>query len=113
MPALAIIGVVVIVALVLHSFNHRERHKERMSLIEKGVDPSLWMREESFPLRMLLWGSSITGGGFGALVGYILSLTTPLHTNAIVPILSILFGGIGIICYYIYRRRLESRGERS
>lgn len=82
------------------------RNKERLALIEKGMDPLIADKENEKKSLYgpLLWGLLLTGAGFGLCLGYILFLITGLKLNFIANSLAVLFGGIGLIGYYIYRK---------
>jgi hypothetical protein len=88
------------------------RHKERMSLIEKGADASLFYASKNKPIRGVfsMWTLKLAlfliGVGFGVLVGNILAVTTGLE-EAVCYLTSILvFGGSGLLVYYLYEKNM-------
>lgn len=83
------------------------RNKERLALIEKGMDPLIADKqiEKKSLYGPLLWGLLLTGAGFGWLLGYIVFLIAGLDLSFISNSLAVLFGGIGLISYYVYRRK--------
>lgn len=110
-PIVGLIAVVLIFgaipsALVLiYYFARNAKHKERVALIEKGADPSVYMKEEAPYYNALMWGLLIVGIGLGALLGYIFSVYTRMEQEVMMPTLSVIFGGLGLIGFYIYRRK--------
>ena len=87
------------------------RNKERLALIEKGLDPSLFDGKPgtgSFH-RALLWGLLLAGVGFGAFIGYIIAHNNDWNLNIVVHAIAFLFGGIGLVTYYVLRQRMERK----
>lgn len=81
------------------------RHKERMSLIEKGMtlqDLRGELEAEKryrHPLRSLMWGFVFVAIGLAILVG--MAFTEWYHfDDGIFPALITLFGGIALVVYY-------------
>jgi ABC-type Mn2+/Zn2+ transport system permease subunit len=95
--------------VLVYYFSRKAKNKERMALIEKGVDASIYLKEETTFHTVLMWGMLMGGIGLGLLLGYILSIYTPMREEAIMPIMALLFGGIGLIGYYVYRRKTETK----
>lgn len=85
------------------------RHKERMTMIEKGMASedikALYERgTRGFSLRTpLMWGIVLTAVGLATLVGVI--ATNWYHIDDdIIPALMVLFGGIGLVIFYMIAR---------
>jgi len=93
----------------IYYFSRKAKHKERIALIEKGIDASIYLKEEPIFHKVLLWGMLIGGIGLGLLLGYILSIYTPMKQEIIMPISALLFGGLGLIGYYVYRKKTETK----
>jgi hypothetical protein len=81
------------------------RHKERMTMIEKGLKAedikSIYFRgvRPYSPRMPLMWGILFTAVGLGALIGA--ALVEWYHfDDGIVAGLMVLFGGIGLIIFY-------------
>lgn len=76
------------------------RNKQRIAMIEKGVDPSLFYSKPKVnKFGYLKWALLMIGIGFGFLMGGI--LTT--YTDAEEPIffaMILLFGGLGLLAYF-------------
>lgn len=74
------------------------RNKERMALIEKGADASLFAtKKKSFTNITLKIGMLAFGIGTGILVGSILSKYTALDEEVAFPSMIFLFGGLFLI----------------
>jgi hypothetical protein len=87
------------------------RNKERLALIEKGMDLSILDKKEykRNNYTALLWGLLIAGIGFGALVGSIVSIITSMNHHFAIHCFGLIFGGIGLITYFIYKKKAESK----
>lgn len=76
------------------------KNRERLALIEKGMDPNL-SRSDFWPQV------GIIGGGIGA--GLIAGDLMPRSTYG--PLLAILFAGAGLVIYNIIRRSKMYKGR--
>jgi hypothetical protein len=98
--------------LLIYYFSRKSKNKERLAMIEKGVDPALYMKESPITNKVLLFGMLLGGVGIGLLIGYLISIGMRIEMAPIMPILAILFGGIGLIVYYMYERKATTKSER-
>jgi uncharacterized membrane protein YesL len=98
--------------LLIYYFSRKAKNKERMAMIEKGVDPSLYIKESPISNKVLLFGMLLGGIGLGLLVGYIIAMAMGLELAPIMPILAILFGGFGLIGYYMYEKKAITNPDR-
>ena len=74
------------------------RNKERMALIEKGADASLFAtKKKSFTNITLKIGMLAVGIGTGILIGSLLSEYTALHEEVAFPSMIFLFGGLFLV----------------
>ena len=87
------------------------RNKERLAMIEKGLDPSVLDKkvEKGASYGPLLWGLLLMGVGFGAFAGYIISVNNNWERHLTIHSMALLFGGIGLVIYYICRRITERK----
>jgi hypothetical protein len=81
------------------------RHKERMTMIEKGLKAEdikgLYERglRQSNPRRALMWGIVFTAVGLAALVGLALASWYHLDEGVMFALMA-LFCGLGLIVFY-------------
>lgn len=112
-PIIAIAG-----AFTMIVYLRKYENRERMAMIEKGVDPQFFntkrQRNTSGPLRASLL---LVGAGIGLLLGYFLDKAYDMEEVAYFSMLFI-FGGIGLgLSYVIEEKKLkderiaETRGE--
>lgn len=104
---LLIFGGTPAVIVLVYYFGRKAKHKERLALIDKGMDPSVFMREEPPSLAALMWGLLILGIGLGCLLGYIFSVFTSLGQEYMMPSLALVFGGLGLVGFFLYRKKAE------
>jgi|SRR5215831_1369733 len=84
-------------------------NKERMSMIEKGMDPGLQRRRPSSPLASLKWGLILVGVGLGLLIAFWLT-SYVLHTDddqstAMYFAMIGIFGGLGLVVSYFFEKK--------
>jgi len=89
------------------------RNKERLALIEKGADASLFNtgKEPSQVgntlgrvFSVLKIGLFLVGIGLGIVAGYLVSMAG-MDEGAAYPSMIFLFGGLGLIVYYLFSRK--------
>lgn len=89
------------------------RNKERLALIEKGADASLFNTGKepsqvgnslSRIFSVLKFGLFFIGIGLGILAGYFISMAG-MGEGAAYPSMIFLFGGLGLIVYYLITRK--------
>ncbi len=74
------------------------RNKERMAMIDKGADASLFAtKKRSFTNITLKIGMLAVGIGIGILVGSLLSNYTSLNEEVAFPSMIFLFGGLFLV----------------
>ena len=86
------------------------RNKERLALIEKGVDASLFETKGiKFSIAKFILNISLllVGIGFGILIGSILEKEMGLDDEIAIPSMIFIFGGIGLITGFFITRRIE------
>ncbi len=92
-----VIGVIWIYAL-------KTRNQERMSLIEKGIDPQ-WLfakKKAGSQIASAKWGMLLIGLGLGLCAGLILSRGLSESDRTGIVFGSIfLFGGMGLLAFYL------------
>jgi hypothetical protein len=79
------------------------RHKQRMALIEKGADATIFFSDKpkaSGKYWTLRLGMFFSGLAIGTLIGYLLTLANVVEPVAYLSMI-FLFGGLGLILFYI------------
>lgn len=84
------------------------RHKERMSMIEKGADASLFQSKKGYSNASMRFGMFLIGIALGILTGNILTETTSLQEEVSYFSMIFLFGGMSLVSYYMFIERKKS-----
>lgn len=99
----------VLVLLVIFGFIYavifiQVRKKERLAMMEKGADPSIFNIEPR-QISYLKYGIFLVGIAIGILLGNVLEVSSSL--NPVVSYFSMifLFGGLGLIISHLIERR--------
>ncbi len=93
------------IVLILYIY-YTTRNKERMALIEKGADASLF-RTGRKPFSVLKFGMFLVGVGIGILAGNIIEVSTPLEDEVAYFSMILLFGGVSLIANYLIEKKKE------
>ena len=83
--------------------------KERLLLIEKGMDPSMADKKKREGSSPLLWGLLLAGVGFGGFAGYMVAHNFFLSGSILIHSGGLFFGGVGLVLYYIIQRRSDAK----
>jgi hypothetical protein len=75
------------------------RHKERMSMLEKGVDASIFVSKRGS--QTLKFGMLSVGIALGILMGYLLKVRFEMEEEAAFLSMVFLFGGISLIINHL------------
>ena len=86
------------------------RRKERLAMIEKGADPSIFERGSKAPTS-LKWGMLFVGIGVGILLGKIFAAYSCLGEEASMFSMICLFGGLSLVIYHFVERSMEKKGS--
>ncbi len=88
------------------------RNKERMALIEKGADASIFKEEKTKGLGnwFLKLGILAIGVAIGVLVGNLLE-STGMDEDTAYPAAIFLFGGIGLVIAFFISRKINQGKE--
>lgn len=88
------------------------RNKERLALIEKGADASLWTVKKSHRTNYTLkFGMLAVGIGIGILVGSLLDTYTTLSEEVAFPSMIFLFGGGFLIANAMIEKKQASEDQ--
>jgi hypothetical protein len=83
------------------------RHRERMSMLEKGVSPSTFGSKDSFASNTLKFGMLSVGLAFGILAGNMLYRSEAIERAPAFFSMTFLFGGLALILNFIVDRKLR------
>lgn len=88
------------------------RNRERLALIEKGVDASIFMkgRRESTPMWkvfILNLALLLIGSGVGTFIALLITTYTDLNDEAVYPSIIITMAGIGLLVGYNKSKDLD------
>ncbi|MCD4677084.1 MAG: hypothetical protein K8S18_13980 [Desulfobacula sp.] len=90
------------------------RRKERLSLIEKGADASIFYSNKRID-PSLKYGLLLIGVGVGMLIGNFLSKTEAFNQAEELAYFSMvfLFGGISLLIYYFINKIYDNKVEEN
>jgi len=91
-------------------FYFKARNRERMALIEKGIDLSEFYKEPNRHL-MLKAGMLFMGVAIGLYVAYATTTVLPIPAVVAYFAMILLFGGLGLILYYPVSARYLIRND--
>jgi FtsH-binding integral membrane protein len=98
----AIFGIVFVVA--------QARNRERMAMIEKGVDPKSFMTERRpNSYGILKWALLLVGIGFGLFIGSVLETYTSIQEEPAYFAAALFFGGAGLFAAFMIARKAEEK----
>lgn len=105
-----VIGLVTVILIfvgipLLIFFLARNRHREKLALIEKGINPNPSKPESSF-FKALMWGMLVGGAGLGWIIGLLLHQVFGLD-DGVMFALVLFFAGAGLVGYFFYRSQQE------
>ena len=84
------------------------RRKERLTMIEKGVDASIFGKGMK-NTGSLKWGMLFVGIGVGILLGKIFAAYSCLGEEASMFSMICLFGGLSLLVYHFVERAIEKK----
>ncbi len=92
------------------------RNKERMAMIERGMDPQtdLPKQRQSNPAFILTFGLLLIGSGLGLFLAYLLDNFIANYRTANPALyfsLIAIFGGLGLFTAYIIESKAEKKKE--
>lgn len=86
------------------------RRRERLALLEKGADASVFEAARNLS-SSLKWGLLLIGIGAGILIGKLLAVYTTIEEEPAYFSMVCLFGGIGLIIYHLLINRKDPSKE--
>jgi hypothetical protein len=111
-PIISVIGTFIIVI-----FLRRYQNIERMSMIERGMNPtemkSVWGSKWRDPYRHLRIACTAIGIGLGFIIGSIFQGGFDFHTRESIFFgCVVLFGGVGLLAGYIIQMVLQGKARK-
>jgi predicted MFS family arabinose efflux permease len=93
------------------------RNKERMAMIEKGTDMSLFARKRGDDSPMKYWvikiGFLMIGIALGIIVGSLVSSDGGVMSeDQAYPSMILLFGGMALVASYFVEKKLREKAEK-
>jgi hypothetical protein len=90
-------------------FYYTTRNRERLALIEKNADASIFKVEpvnvfKKFSIKL---GMLFIGGGLGVLIGNILTVSTRLEGGVAYVSMIFIFSGLGLLSSYFVARKIQ------
>ena len=114
----AVLGVMIPIVAIISVFTmivylRRYENTERMAMIEKGVDPSLFTKKQRGGTSGTLRASLLfIGAGAGLLIAYFLDRTYNMEEVAYFSMLFI-FGGLGLgAAYLIEEKKIKEERQQ-
>ena len=92
--------------------------RERLALIEKGMDPNLvrgWPQGKSKTNHSLtthgplMWGFILVGIGLGILIGSFISYYAQINNSVLVNGTAVLFGGFSLLGFHSYQKKHDQK----
>ena len=88
------------------------RNRERMALIERGADPTLFeTRKKTSISGVMKLGLFLFGIGLGVVVAYLLNTGGGMDAEAAYPAMIFIFGGLALITSYMWQRKQDKEDE--
>lgn len=92
------------------------RNKERMAMIEKGMDMSLFVKKHGDEAPMKYWvikiGFLMIGIALGVLTGSLVSNNGMMSEDSAYPAMILLFGGVALVASYFMEKRLREKSKK-
>ena len=85
------------------------RNRERMSMIDKGVNPKDFIRQRtSNPYGILKWALLLVGLGLGLFIGSLLESYTALEEVSAYFASTLFFGGLGLVLAFVLTNKADN-----
>ena len=86
------------------------RNRERMAMIEKGVNPKdLMVDKKPNSYGILKWALLLAGLGFGLFIGSLLDAYTSIEEEPAYFAASLFFGGLGLFLSFMIAKKAEEK----
>jgi hypothetical protein len=98
---------------ILYTF-YNTRHKERLALIDKGADASLFNTGKNESKIIFSWkkftlktGMFLMGIATGIIIAALLDRAEVLNPGALYPSMILFFGGLSLVLFYLIDRKIS------
>ena len=82
------------------------RNRERMAMIDKGVNPQDFMKpQRSNPYAILKWALLLVGLGFGLFIGSLLEAYSSIPEEPAYFSAALFFGGLGLVGAFLISKK--------
>ncbi len=85
------------------------RNRERMAMIEKGINPKDFMAGKPNVYVILKWALLLAGVGLGLFIGSLLETYTGIQEEPAYFASALFFGGVGLIIAFLISKRAEEK----
>ena len=86
------------------------RNRERMAMIDKGVNPQDFMNKSKPSVYSLLkWALLLVGLGFGLFIGSLLETYTAIPKEPAYFAAALFFGGLGLFAAFIISKKASDK----
>lgn len=86
------------------------RNKERMSMIEKGINPKDFLQSTGPNVYGILkWALLLVGLGLGLFIGSLLETYTEIQEEPAYFASALFFGGMGLVLAFLIQKRAEGQ----
>ena len=86
------------------------RNRERMAMIEKGVNPKDFMTDRKpNSYGVLKWALLLVGLGFGLFIGSLMETYTRISEEPAYFASALFFGGLGLFLSFLIAKRAEDK----
>jgi len=86
------------------------RNRERMAMIEKGVNPKDFMTDKKpNSYGILKWALLLAGLGFGLFIGSMLETYTHIQEEPAYFASALFFGGLGLYLSFVIAKKAEEK----
>jgi hypothetical protein len=87
------------------------RNRERMALIERGADPTIFEARKKANSGSMKVGLFLFGIGLGVVVAYLLVSGGGMDEGAAYPAMIFIFGGLALIISHLWQRKQDKENE--
>lgn len=111
-PEIVFISAVAGITLMFYVF-FIGRHRERMSMIDKGVDANIFYTKRRNSISPTLkFGMLLVGVAIGILIGELLNNRVSMNRGTAYVSMILLFGGLSLVINFLIERNIDKGSEK-